>query len=60
MRVLRVSWSSELRPRLAMRVVCVMACVIWSATDQRLLAADEGGARRALLVGIDRYTIGEQ
>ncbi|HET8722144.1 MAG TPA: caspase family protein, partial [Nitrospira sp.] len=37
-----------------------MACLFWLAPGQRLLAADEGGARRALLVGIDRYTGGAQ
>jgi len=30
------------------------------AGGERLLAAEEGNARRALLVGIDRYTTGEQ
>jgi hypothetical protein len=37
-----------------------MACLSWLATGERLLAAEEAGARRALLVGIDRYTTGEQ
>ena len=36
-----------------------MVCVVWFATGERLWAAEEGAARRALLVGIDRYTTGE-
>ncbi|HKR81054.1 MAG TPA: caspase family protein [Nitrospira sp.] len=49
------------RPLLpALTVVGAMACLSWLATAERLLAAaDERGARRALLVGIDRYTTGE-
>jgi len=50
-----VTWGSVLRLSSAIQVVCVMVCLSWFATGERLLAAEEGGSRRALLVGIDRY-----
>lgn len=49
-----------LRPCLAIPLISVMACLSCLAAAQGLLAADEGAARRALLVGIDRYTAGAQ
>src|SRR6476659_8969270 len=52
--------SSLVRPRSAILVVCTTACLLWLAGGERLLAAEEGNARRALLVGIDRYKTGEQ
>src|SRR5262245_14275330 len=52
--------GSLVRPRSAIWVVCATACIFWSAAGELFPAAEEGSARRALLVGIDRYTTGEQ
>src|SRR5262245_2470630 len=52
-------WNSTLGLRPAIYMVYVMACLSWFLTGEPLVAAEEGVARRALLVGIDRYTTEE-
>jgi caspase domain-containing protein len=41
---------------LAIRAVCAVTCLSLSGTWERPLAQEGSGARRALLIGIDRYT----
>ena len=41
----------------AVRTVCAIACLCSLGTWERPLAQEGGGARRALLIGIDRYTV---
>ncbi|HEX8750897.1 MAG TPA: caspase family protein [Nitrospira sp.] len=42
--------------RSAIRTVCAITCLCSLGTWERPLAQEGGGARRALLIGIDRYT----
>ena len=41
----------------AIRTVCAITCLCSLAVWERPLAQEGGGARRALLIGIDRYTV---
>lgn len=44
------------RLRSTILTVCALTCLFSFAAGERLLAQEAGGARRALLIGIDRYT----
>ena len=48
--------STGFTVRSAIRTVCAITCLCSLGTWERPLAQEGGGARRALLIGIDRYT----